>query len=97
MSFLKKLFGWGSSGEGEQEAGAPAKSVEYNGFKIHAAPYKSEGQYQTAGMIEKQIEGVLQTHRFVRADRVSAFDEAVEFALGKGRQIIDEQGERIFK
>ena len=68
MSFLKKLFGLGSaSGEG---AAAPAGDpVEYKGFVIRPAPYKSEGQYQTAGLIEKEIAGVRQEHRFVRADR----------------------------
>ena len=48
MSFWKSLFGGGSS-ESEAKASAP---VEYNGFTIRAAPYKSEGQYQTAGIIE---------------------------------------------
>jgi hypothetical protein len=95
MSFLKKLFGFGSSGESGADA-APAKSVTHSGFTIHAAPFKSEGQYQTAGTIEKEIAGVKKEHRFIRADRHPAFDTAVEFTLAKGRQIVDEQGERIF-
>jgi hypothetical protein len=96
MSFWKKLFGGGGSSEADGPA-APAKSVEYNGFTIRAAPYKSEGQYQTAGVVEKEIGGVAKEHKFIRADRFPSLDDAVEFSLTKGRQIVDEQGERMFR
>ena len=43
MSFLKKLFGGGSSGEAS--APKPAKQVEYNGYVIAATPYKEGGQW----------------------------------------------------
>ena len=39
---------------------------------------------------------MLKEHRFVRADRFAALDDAVEVSLRKGQQIVDEQGERIF-
>jgi hypothetical protein len=91
MSFWKSLFG-GSSG-GAEKASAP---VEYNGFTIRAAPYKSEGQYQTAGSIEKVVDGVTKEHKFIRADRHASYDDAVEFSLGKARQIVDQQGDRMF-
>jgi hypothetical protein len=97
MSFLKKLFGFGSSDESAAAApAAPAKSVEYEGFVIHAAPYKEAGQYQTAGTVEKEVGGVKKEHRFIRAERHPSLDEAVEFSLMKGRQLVDEQGERMF-
>ncbi len=93
MSFFKKLFGGG---------GAPAmpkavKSVEHKGFTIEAKPYKEGGQFQLAGVISKEIDGVRKEHRYVRADRFTSIDEAAEIALVKGRQIIDEQGEKIFR
>ncbi len=91
MSFLKKLFGGGA-----EKAEAPAKSVEYKGFTIAAAPYKDSGQYQTCGFITMEKEGVRREHKFIRADRFSSLDEAAEFSLSKGRQIIDQQGERLF-
>jgi hypothetical protein len=53
-------------------------------------------EYQLAGTIEKTIGDELKTYQFVRADRMSSRDEAVSFALAKGRQIIDEQGESVF-
>jgi len=91
MSFWKSLFG-GSSGGGEKAS----EPVEYNGFPIRAAPYKYQGQYQTAGIIEKEIAGVRKEHKFIRADRHASYEDAVEFSLGKARQIVDQQGERLF-
>ena len=41
--------------------------------------------------------GELKTYDFVRADRMSSRDEAISFALAKGRQIVDEQGVGVFK
>jgi hypothetical protein len=93
MSFWKSLFGGSSSSASDAKASAP---VEYNGFTIRAAPYKAEGQYQTAGAITKDVGGVAKEHKFIRADRHASYDDAVEFSLAKARQIIDQQGDRIF-
>jgi hypothetical protein len=95
MSFLKRLFG-GGGGSDESAGGAPTKQIEYKGFTIAATPYKNDGQYQTSGVVSKEIDGVLKEHRFVRADRFAALDDAVDVSLRKGQQIVDEQGERIF-
>ena len=92
MSFLKRLFGGG------EKADAPevAKEIEHKGFVVRATPYKRDGQYQTSGTVSKEIGGVVKEHKFVRADRFSSKEDVVSFSLAKGRQIIDEQGERIF-
>jgi hypothetical protein len=91
------LFGkWFGRGAGATEASA-ARTVEHNGFTIEARPYKEGGQYQTAGVVAKDIGGERREHKFIRADRFQSLDEAVEFSLGKGRQLVDEQGERLFK
>jgi hypothetical protein len=92
MSFWKSLFGGGAA-ESAEKASAP---VEYNGYMITAAPYKAEGQYQTAGTITKDVGGVVKEHKFVRADRHASYDDAVEFSLSKARQIVDQSGERMF-
>ncbi len=94
MSFLKKLFGGGSASA--TPAGS-VKQVEHKGYTIDAQPYQEGGQYQLAGIISKDIDGVRKEHRFVRADRFASVDEAAEFALAKGRQIIDERGEKVFE
>jgi hypothetical protein len=91
MSFLKKLFGGGGA-----KPAAPPKTAEHKGFVIAAAPYKEAGQYQTAGVISKEVGGVRKEHRFIRADRFAALEDAANHALVKGRQIVDEQGERMF-
>jgi hypothetical protein len=92
MSFWKSLFG-GSSSQASEKASAP---VDYNGFMIAAAPYKAEGQYQTAGVITTEIGGVTKEHKFIRADRHASYEDAVEFSLAKARQIVDQSGERMF-
>jgi hypothetical protein len=94
MSFFKKLFGGGSSGA---DSGKPLKTLEHKGFMIEARPYKEGGQFQLAGVISKEIDGMRKEHRFIRADRFTSIDEAADIAIAKGRQIIDEQGENIFR
>lgn len=92
MSFLKKLFGGGGSSAAE----AKEEATEYKGYNIRPAPYSDGGQYKTAGFIEKTIDGVEKSYRFVRVDSHSSRDAAAEFSILKGKQIIDEQGDRIF-
>ena len=94
MSFWKKLFGSGPVEEAEGTQGAPE---EYKGFTIRAAPFKFEGQFQTAGVVEKEIAGVRKEHKFIRADRHASYDDAVAFSLSKARQLVDEQGEQMFR
>lgn len=98
MSFLKRLLGLGSGvGSGGADGPAPvAKQAEYKGFMVAASPYKVDGQYQVCGVISKDVDGARKEHRFVRADRFAGLDDAVEVSLGKGRHLVDEQGERIF-
>lgn len=91
MSFWKSLFG----GKKPAEPKGPALTDEHKGFRIEAWPYLDNGQYQLAGVISKEIDGVRREHRFVRADRFNSPDEAASFALVKARIIIDEQGDRL--
>jgi hypothetical protein len=90
MSILKKLFG------GTKPSTETPKTVEHNGFTIAATPYQEAGQYQTAGVITKEVDGKRLEHKFIRADRFVSKDEAVEFSLSKARQIIDQMGDRLF-
>jgi hypothetical protein len=92
MSFLSVLFGKLVPAQPEKLP----EPVEYKGFIIRAAPFKADGQYQTAGTIEREIGGVRKEHSFIRADAFASFDDAVTFTLAKARQMIDLQGERLF-
>lgn len=95
MSFLKSLFGGGKKDEaptGDKVLGEEA----YKDFVIKAVEMRVGSEYQLAGAIEKEVGGALKTYKFVRADRISSKDDLVAMAFVKGRQIIDEQGERIF-
>jgi hypothetical protein len=91
MSFFKKLFGGPSAAA--VDGGDP---VEHKGYTIRATPYQESGQYQTCGVITKEIDGALKEHRFVRADKTTSVEDAIAISLRKGRQIIDEQGDAIF-
>ncbi len=93
MSFLKRLFGGGGAGE---SGGRPAKQIEHKGFTIAATPYRNDGQYQTSGVVSKKIDGVRKEHRFVRADRFAALEDAIDVSLRKGQQLVDEKGDRMF-
>jgi len=101
MGLLSKLFGGGkgSAKEGAKgDRGAKeGAEVDYNGFKITPAARPQNGQWLTAGIIRKEIGGEVKEHRFLRADTHASPESANDFAVVKARQIIDEQGERIFR
>ena len=88
----KRLAGGGDAASAAESASA----VEYKGYQIRPAPYSAEGQFQTAGTIEKAFPSGVKSYRFVRAEKHASKDEASQFAITKGRQIVDQQGDRIF-
>lgn len=96
MSFLNRIFGRGDKTSGSDALAAVAEA-EYKGFTIRATPRKEQGQYLVAGLIEKVVGGVPKQHTFVRADRSPNLDEITEMALTKGRLMIDQQGDDLFR
>lgn len=94
MSFLKKLFGGGAAADAPAKA---KKSIEYKGFAIRATPYQEAGQYQTCGVVSKEIDGTVKEHRFVRADRFADENSAADHAILKGQQMVDQMGDSMFK
>jgi hypothetical protein len=95
LQFLSALLSRFSGG-----ASAPAapafEAVAYKGYRLRPDPYPGKSGFQTAGIIEKEIGGELKRHRFVRAETHPSQDDAATFALVKARQIVDEQGDRVF-
>jgi len=94
MSILKKLFGGGDSSE--PAAAKPKRQIEFEGYTIKATPYKEAGQWQTCGIVSKAVGDAVKEHRFVRADRFSDEDQAAEHAILKGKQLVEQVGERMF-
>jgi hypothetical protein len=92
-SVRSRLFG----GKGESAFSEPAgPPVEYRGYRIRPAPYRTGGKYQTAGIIEQDGPEGLKEHRFIRAETHESREDAIAFSISKGKQIIDERGDRVF-
>jgi hypothetical protein len=94
MSFLKTLFG--IRDRAAKPAEEAAKQLDYKGFLIYAEPYGVGSQFQTAGRIERVVDGQLRSQPFIRADQFGSAEEAADYTLRKGCQIIDEQGMKLF-
>ncbi|MGB7317107.1 MAG: HlyU family transcriptional regulator [Planktotalea sp.] len=93
MSLLSWLF---RSKSNESPAAKKAAAVEYQGFRITPDPMKEAQGYRLCALIEKEIGGELQSHHLIRADTISDFDACVEASVAKARQMIDQQGDRLF-
>jgi hypothetical protein len=97
FSKLKAALSRLAGGQGFADAdGPPAPAVEYKGYRIRPTPYRTNGVYQTAGIIEKDTPEGVKEHRFIRADTHQGREDAIAFAISKAKQIIDLQGDRIF-
>ncbi|MDB5540945.1 MAG: hypothetical protein JWQ89_2672 [Devosia sp.] len=97
MSFWKNLFGGGGGSGSKSIEPAVVAEEAYKGFTVKSLIMPVGSEYQLAGLIEKEVDGELKSYKFVRADRFSSKEDVVSFALAKGRQIIDEQGEGIYR
>jgi len=91
MSILKRLFG-----RAGDKAPAEQPSETYKGFTITPQPAKDGGQFRIGALIEKDVGGTTRSHHLIRADRLESFEAAAQASLAKARQMIDEQGERLF-
>src|SRR5215211_2765630 len=86
--FEKLKAAWNRLAE-KSGAGEPTEAaIDYKGYRIRAAPYRTDGSYQTAGIIEKDEGGGVKQHRFVRADTHQTREAAVAFTISKAKQVI---------
>jgi len=92
MSFLRGMLG---GGERAPET-ATAEATEYKGFSIVPTPRRESSGWLTAGTITKAFPDGAKEHKFVRADTYANRDDAIAFCVTKAKQIIDEQGDRMF-
>lgn len=89
MSLFSRLFG------GKDTSPSP-EPVVYKGFTIVPKPISEGPRYRVAAQIEKPSDGETKTHRMIRADVLDDLDSAVETSVAKAKQMIDEQGDRLF-
>ncbi|PJI92453.1 hypothetical protein BC777_1304 [Yoonia maricola] len=85
MALFSKLFGGGKTPE-------PAMSETYKDFAITPVAQKESGGWRLTARIEKDGK----EHMLIRSDVLQSKDQADEAAVAKAKQIIDEQGERLF-
>jgi hypothetical protein len=93
LDTLRGLFG-ASGGTGGEVVGEP---VEYQGYTIRPAPQRQGSGWNTAGVITKEFPDGVREHRFIRVDTHASKDDALVFSITKAQQIIDEQGDRLFR
>lgn len=91
MSLLSRLFGGGS------KELTPMQSESYEGFTITPEPAREGSRYRLGARIEKEIGGEMKIHHLIRADVLDDLESAVEASVNKARQVIDEQGARLFR
>lgn len=89
MSFFKKLFGGSAPTEETSET--------YKEFRIFPTLVSESGGYRISARIEKDVDGETLIHTLIRADTIASHDDAIEATIAKAKQIIDEQGDRIFR
>jgi len=99
----------GNLRETQSRLGAPRRRAhcggirrtESNGRRIQGLPdqagaVQDERAVSDCRVIEKDFPDGVKEHRFIRAETHQSLDSAIELALAKGKQIIDQQGDRIF-
>lgn len=97
INTLKSLFSGKSGQDTDKPAAAnPDENVEYKDCLISPTPIQEGSQFRTAGTISNQSETDPRETHFIRADNHSSRDQAVEHSISKAKQIIDEQGTRLF-
>ena len=91
---LNSLAGNRTEAEFSQRRGQP---VEYENLVIQAAPVSEGRQWRLAGVIIKESSEGEMERTFTRADLYSTREEAENYSIRKGKQIINEQGSRLFE
>ena len=88
FDFLKKHF----SGRADNGASDSRKdAVEHEGFTIVPTPRQGENGWTTEGLIEREVDGEVESRHFIRAETHMDRDQAISHTILKGRRIIDEE------
>lgn len=94
MSLLSRLFGGRPGPDAKPQ---PEREPEdYKGYAIQPEPIREGSHWRVAARIEREVEGEVKSHHLIRADMLGDPDAAVAESVRKAKQMIDEQGDRIF-
>jgi hypothetical protein len=85
MALFSKLFG-----SSKPEV---APSETYKDCAITPIPQKESNGWRLGARIEKDG----QSHELIRADVLQTKEQADEASVAKAKQVIDEQGDRLFR
>ncbi len=96
-SLLSRILGALTGNSAEPEAPRRGEPVPYEGLSICAAPIKEGSQWRLSGVIIKNGDEIDLERAFTRADVFYIRAEAESFSVRKGKQIIDEQGSKLFE
>ena len=88
MSLFGRLFG--------SKAKEPV-AEGYNGFRIFAEPMKDGGVYRLCARIELDAGDDVKVHQMIRADTFNSEEAAAAAAIAKAKQLIDQQGDKLFR
>ncbi len=95
IKFIQKLFSGGS--QATEPRKVVADDVEYKGYTITPSPIAEGSQYRTCGTISHTAEdGQVRQSQYIRADNHTSEQQAIDHAISKGKQVIDERGEALF-
>ena len=94
LSRIIRALTGNSSDTNTPQRGEP---ITYEGLSICPAPIKEGSQWRLSGIIIKHGDEVDLERVFTRADTFNTQAEAESFSVNKGKQIIDEQGLKLFK
>jgi len=90
--FFNRVFG----SKDDPPKSRAVDAVIYQEFEIRPAPVKEGSGWRISGTIVKEVDGATREHVFIRADSCADQESAVVLTVRKARQLIDEQGEKIF-
>jgi hypothetical protein len=92
--FLRDLLGARATEASHQDRW---NTVEYKGYMIRPASRQEGSQWLTVGVISKQFADDVKEHHFIRADTYGTKQDADACSIIKAKQIIDEQGDKLFQ
>jgi hypothetical protein len=88
FDFLKKHFG------SEKDSGGTdsrQQAVAHEGYTIVPMPKQHKDGWTTEGLIEREVNGEIESRHFIRAETHMERDQAISHTIMKGRRIVDEE------